>query len=179
MSIRRFVEIGVAAHLLYILTATPAAAAACCDHAKNPCCGTPNMACCETINSPVAAAVLIPQVAEPKAREMNMQEPRPSRETLTVWFMKPVKVGDRILLGKYVIEHDNVRMARGRPCTYIYAADDLRLPVVAFRCAHLHRPPGERASVTLRPLHEANGMQEFREFQFAGEAGAHGLPAGR
>jgi hypothetical protein len=30
-----------------------------------------------------------------------------------------------------------------------------------------------------QPLDEANGMQEFREFQFAGEAGAHGLPAGR
>ena len=179
MSIRRFAEIGVAAPLFYILTTSPAAAAACCERAKNPCCGTPNMTCCETTNDPVAAAVLIPRVPEPQALELRVPELRPSRETLTVWFMKPVKVGDRILLGKYVIEHDNVRMARGRPCTYIYAADDLQLPAVAFRCKHLHRPPAERASVTLRPLGEANGMQEFREFQFAGEAAAHGLPAGR
>jgi hypothetical protein len=70
-------------------------------------------------------------------------------------------------------------MARGAPCTYIYAADDRRLPVVAFHCKHVDRPRGERASVTVRPLGEANGMGALREFQFAGELGAHGLPASR
>jgi hypothetical protein len=167
MSIRRFVEVGAAA-CIYALTATPAAAA-CRELQKQPYCGEPAMTCCEPTNDAAAAAVLIPQSVEA----------RPARETLTVWFKKPVKVGDRILLGKYVIEHDNNRMARGAPCTYIYAADDLRLPVVAFRCEHLHRSRGERASVTLPPLGEANGMQEFREFQFAGEAGAHGVPVRR
>jgi hypothetical protein len=167
MSIRRFVEFGAAA-CISALTATPAAAA-CCEPQRQPCCDEPSLTCCETTNDAAAVAVLIPQLVEP----------RPARETLTVRFMKPVKVGDRILFGKYVIEHDNNRMARGAPCTYIYPADDLRLPAVAFRCKHLHRPQADRASVTLRPLGEANGMQEFREFQFAGEAGAHGVPAGR
>lgn len=103
-------------------------------------------------------------------------EPRPSRETMTVWFTKPVVVGDRVLLGKYVIEHDNYRMANGRPCTHIYAASDMRLPVVAFRCTHLNRPMGKQASVVLQSLGEPNGMARLSAFQFAGEHGAHGAP---
>jgi hypothetical protein len=168
MSIRRVVEVGAVAAVFYVLTASPAAAA-CCEHAKKACCETPTMACCETTNDPVAEAVLIPQAATP----------HPVRESLVVWFKRPVKVGDRILFGKYIIEHDNARMARGEPCTYIYAAEDRSLPVVAFHCEHLDRPRGEQASVTLRSLGEPNGMQEFCEFQFAGELGAHGLPATR
>lgn len=165
MSIRRVVEVGAVAAVFYALTASPAAAA----QATNTCCDTPTMTCCDTPNDPVAEAVLIPKVPEP----------RPVRESLVVWFMKPVKVGDRILFGRYVIEHDDARMARGEPCTYIYAADDRSLPVVTFHCEHLDRPRGERASVTTRPMGEANGMQEFLEFQFAGELGAHGFPAAR
>ena len=74
-------------------------------------------------------------------RIVNRLEPT-SRQTMTVWFHRPVKIGDRILLGQYVIEHDTVRMARNRPCTYIYAASDQRLPVVAFHCTHLKRARG-------------------------------------
>jgi hypothetical protein len=153
MRIRRFVEAGAAAAVFAAMTATPAAATTCCQPA----------------NDPIAEAVLIPRVPEP----------RPVRESLVVWFMKPVKIGDRVLMGKYIIEHDNARMARGEPCTYIYAADDRRLPVVAFHCKHVDRPRGERASVTVRPFGEANGMGTLREFQFAGELGAHGVPASR
>ena len=168
MGIRRFVAIGAVASAFFLLTARPVAAA-CCDQPNKACCARADMTCCHTINDPVAEAVLIPQAATP----------RPVRESLVVRFARPVKVGDRVLFGKYVIEHDNARMARGEPCTYIYAADDRRLPVVTFHCEHLDRPRGERASVTVRPLGEANGLQEFREFQFAGELGAHGLPAAR
>ena len=156
MTIRRFVGVGAVAAVFYVLAASPAAAA-CCEHAKKACCETPTLACCETADDPVAGAVLIPK----------QPEPRPVRESMVVWFNRPVKVGDRILFGKYVIEHDNARMARGEPCTYIYAAEDRRLPVVAFHCEHLDRPRGERASVIVRPLGEPNGMQAFREFQFA------------
>src|SRR5262245_5758841 len=98
---------------------------------------------------------------------------------MTVLFMKPVLIGTRVLLGKYVIEHDNDRMARGEPCTSIYDAGDLRHAVVAFRCEHLHRPRGEEASVTVSSMFDPNGMQKLREFQFAGQAGAHGVPNSR
>jgi len=66
------------------------------------------MTCCGT-NDPGALAVLIPQ---PPAV-------RPVREAMTVWFQRPVKVGTQVLFGKYIIEHDNARMARGEPCTYL------------------------------------------------------------
>ena len=101
------------------------------------------------------------------------------RETMTVSFTKPVLIGDRVLLGKYVIEHSNTRMARGLPCTYIYAASDMRLPVVAFHCRHLNRPMRMQSTVIVRPLGEPNGMARLMEFQFAGERGAHGPPVSR
>jgi hypothetical protein len=116
----------------------------------------------------VVAAQTAPQQADPA-----------TKQTMTVWFHRPVKIGDRILLGQYVIEHDTVRMARGRPCTYIYAASDQRLPVVAFHCTHLQRQANQQSRVVLRPLGEANGMMAFAEFQFAGEDAGHGVPTGR
>ena len=130
------------------------------------CCQTPTATCCTPRNPPAGL----------------VQAPRPEppvRKTMTVWFHRPVKIGDRILLGQYLIEHDDLRMARGWPCTYIYEASDQRLPVVAFRCTHLNRSRVHQSTVALRALGEANGMTEFTEFQFAGETAAHGVPKGR
>ena len=168
MTVRTFVGMAAAAAVMVIVGTTPAAAACCDQHPQQACCDKSTMACCDKDEQTAeAVAVLIPQVKP---------EPRPVRETMTVWFMRPVKVGDRILFGKYVIEHDNNRMARGRPCTHIYAASDLRLPVVAFHCTHLERAPGAAPSVTLVSLGEPNGMKKLTAFQFAGEVGAHGTP---
>ena len=100
-------------------------------------------------------------------------------KVMTVWFDKPTKVGDRILMGRYLIEHDNARMARGRPCTYLYSAADPRLPVVTFRCLHLTRAASTRPVVILRSVPTAIGMRELVGFQFAGEVGAHGVPTVR
>lgn len=169
MRITTFGGFVAAACMMAAFTATPSAAA-CCDDEKKGCCAEEQMACCAGENDPAAAAVIIPQLAP---------EARPAREMVAVWFTTPVKVGDRILFGKYFIEHDNDRMARGEPCTHIYAASDGRLPVVAFHCTHLDRPRAERALVVLASLGEANGMKELREFQFAGEVGAHGVPDAR
>ena len=62
-----------------------------------------------------------------------------ARQATDVWFMQPVRVGDTILQGRYVIEHDNDRMARGEPCTHIYAFNNQKTPIVAFHCMHLQR----------------------------------------
>lgn len=167
MTIKTWGGVVAAAVMMMAGTAAPADAG-CCQDRNQPCCEKATLACCDAKKqSPEAAAVLLPSLPV---------EPRPARETMTVWFTKPVKVGDRILFGKYVIEHDNNRMARGRPCTHIYAASDLRLPVVAFHCTHLTRAARARPSVTLQSLGDANGMTRLMEFQFAGEVGAHGTP---
>ena len=102
-----------------------------------------------------------------------------NRQTMTVWFHKPIKVGDRILFGQYIIEHDNARMRRGQPCTHLYAASDPRLPVVAFHCRHLTRPETAGPIVLVRSFRVANGMAELVAFQFAGETLAHGVPDAR
>src|SRR5262245_1143159 len=109
MTLRRFVEAGGVATVFGVLTASPATAA-CCEQAKEASCDTANPPCCETASDPAAVAVLTRQVPAP----------RPAREMMEVLFMKPVLIGTRVLLGKYVIAHDNDRMARGEPCTYIY-----------------------------------------------------------
>ena len=168
MTLRTFVGM-VATSAVMVAVGTTPAAAACCDHQNQACCEKSAMSCCDHDGqTPEAVAVLIPPPW--------FAEPRPARETMTVWFKNPVKIGDRILLGKYVIEHDNDRMARGRPCTHIYAASDPRLPVAAFHCTHLTRVARAAPSVTLVSLGEPNGMKRLTEFQFAGEVGAHGAP---
>jgi hypothetical protein len=97
-------------------------------------------------------------------------------KVMIVLFDKPTKVGDRILMGRYLIEHDNRRMTHGWPCTYLYDADDPRLPVVAFRCRHLTRATAIQPTVIVRSVKNIIGMRELVGFQFTGEAGAHGVP---
>jgi hypothetical protein len=157
---------GVMSAFIIMAPGVAAAASPCCD--DKACCDK-MVTCCKQETGKDATAILF-DLAKPA---------EPVRQSSIVWFHRPVKIGDRILLGKYIIEHDNDRMARGRPCTHIYAADDPRLPVVAFHCRHLTRDVSDRPIVVLKSLGEANGMKELLEFQFAGEKDAHGVPATR
>lgn len=162
MHFKNFAFIGLAASLLL---ASPAAAAqgACCDEKKmdKACCDMP---CCKDHVMKTSAEAVAPAVA-------------PARQAVYVWFQRPVMVGKHILQGRYVIEHDNDRMARGEPCTYIYAYDDQKMPVVEFNCIHLERDHAKQHQVVLASI--GDGMQRFLEFQFAGETAAHGLPTER
>jgi hypothetical protein len=167
--------------VLTMILLFPAAALAagppCGDHKT---CAT--AACCRHTAAVNPAAIdsldQIPPDQNPFGPEQFEPEPPPSREFAKVMFYKAVKVGDRVLMGPYVIEHDNARMAHGKPCTYIYKAADLQLPVVAFRCRHLHRAAnGNRATVTLRRGPDASGqIFELVEYQFARSADGHGVP---
>jgi hypothetical protein len=138
----------------------------CCKDAKEPCCATQPNPCCHTTR----------HFSEPQIDRLTIDQ-RPTVERMAVTFRDPVVVGDRVLMGKYVIEHDTNRMARGRPCTYIYE-HDRRLPAVAFHCRHLKRDGRAQPSVTLvtdRPT----GLKRLIEYQFAGEAAGHGVPVVR
>ena len=68
-------------------------------------------------------------------------------------------------------------MARGEPCTHIYAYNDQKTPVVAFHCTHLEREAGKDNTVVLSST--SDGYKRLVEFQFAGETGAHGFPTVR
>ena len=157
--------IGVAVATFVLGTSATATAAACCDHEKKACCDK-QMACCKHETND-AFAVLIP----------SHEQARPVRETMLVKFWDPVRVGDRILMGKYIIEHDTDRMARGEPCTHIYEVGKPTLPVVAFHCTHLTRPRADRPTVALITTGDPIGIKKLTECQFTGEAAAHGVPA--
>jgi hypothetical protein len=123
------------------------------------------MSCCNEDRN--AAAVLLPSASSP------------ARQVAVVWFKNPVLVGDSILMGKYIIEHDNERMANGEPCTHIYAADRPQVPVVKFHCTHLAAAPSDRDLVTLRRTGDTSLPAKLTSFQFAGETAAHGVPPAR
>ena len=168
----RLLAIGFAAA---VLVAAPAsAAAACCDqHAQTQgaCCDMP---CCKDHH----------KATEPSIVEMMLStDPQlnpapPVRQTAEVWFHRPVMIGSSMLLGRYVIEHDNDRMARGEPCTHIYAYDNRTKPVAAFHCTHLERDRAGQNIVVLYTMSDGK-MQRLAEFQFAGETAAHGYPSVR
>jgi hypothetical protein len=101
------------------------------------------------------------------------------REYAKVRFTSPVRIGENVLMGEYIIEHDVDRMARGGPCTHIYSAKDRTKPVVAFHCRHLLRPVNtlEKTMVTLRRDYNSGGQAYIlTEFQYAGAREAHGVP---
>jgi len=151
-----------------LLLAVPATAAPCCDKMSMPCCEKMSMPCCDHDASAVEILVALGTPA-PLAS--------PARQATEVWFQRPVVIDRKILQGHYVIEHDNDRMARGEPCTYIYAYDDRTKPVVTFHCTHLERAEAPQGTVVLYTT--ADGWQKMSEFQFKGETASHGVPTGR
>lgn len=93
-------------------------------------------------------------------------------------FIEPVKVLNVVLKGKYLIVHNDERMARGEECTYIYETktggpDKL---VVSFHCTPLARQ--KVSGFTFRTALPPNAtVYELREFQFAGSSEAHVVPS--
>ena len=118
----------------------------------------------------IAFASLV-AVGVPVAQEIDK-----AQQTMVVRFANAVMVGDRVLMGTYLIEHDNNRMAAGRPCTYIYNMGDRRYPVVAFRCTHLRRDRANTPRVEMVSTGDPAIRDRMTAFQFAGEAAGHGVP---
>ena len=175
-----FAAVGIAALFAFV----PARAdASCCgqdqDQHKH---GTAaaHSGCCD---QPCCAGM---QAAEPGAIEILMAigsqstsaPVAPAKQTSEVWLQRPTLVGRTILQGRYVIEHDNERMARGEPCTYLYAFNDRRTPVATFDCTHLERDRASQNVVVVATTADGS-MQTLLEFQFAGESFAHGYPTAR
>ena len=171
-----------------MLFASPAfAAGTCCQEMKADCC--PEMKAAKTSSSKPCCDHHPPTVAMPEAdlgdpffMALQADQPVPpaavpARQASVVWFKQPVRVGNNILLGRYVIEHDNDRMAAGEPCTYIYRWEDQKRPVVAFHCVHLDRPGVDEPTVVLTT--GADGFKRLAEFQFPGDSGGHGTPVVR
>jgi hypothetical protein len=141
-------------HAAHAAPATPAAPMACCNHGG---------AMALPADDPLVAMAGLGLVSAQPVKYID------------VVFRDPVRVASAVLMGRYVIEHDDERMARGEPCTHIYDAEDLRAPVVTFHCAHLERPASDVATLVLVPS-STPGVKTLTEFQFGGETAAHGVP---
>jgi len=164
-----------------------AAAPCCADHAMKPdapCCADHHKA---PTPEPVANDTLLEFDYTPLANVLAVlpldNDPQlfpapPVRQQTEIWFQRPVVVGRHILQGRYVIEHDNDRMARGEPCTHIYAYNDRKNPVVTFHCTHLERDRNGTNTAVLVSTGDS-AMQKLVEFQFAGDYAAHGVPSER
>ena len=164
--------------VVFLSPGLSAAASTHCDDHRS----CPSAACCShecvrtafELTEPVEVGIM------PAGFEWPAIPERRTREYAKVLFRDPVRIGGRVLIGSYVIEHDTERMAQGRPCTHIYAANDQRLPVVAFHCRHLDRKASPKPTVTLRRLPDPSiRMFQLLEYQFAGSAEGHGVPNGR
>lgn len=173
MHLKFFAAFGVSACLL--LAPVPSMAAGCCGQDMK-CCDNAamkdmkDMKCCDKDTDAVAVLMSI-------AQNPQINPAPPVRQATDVWFMRPVVINHRVLQGHYVIEHDNDRMAKGDPCTYIYAFNDRTKPVVTFHCVHLDRPRMGQNTVVLTST--SDGWQNLSEFQFAGETASHGNPSVR
>jgi hypothetical protein len=102
----------------------------------------------------------------------------PSRQWTLVNFADPVRVSGQLLMGPYLIIHDEAKMARGEACTSFYRFDPKTGPkeeAVSFHC----RPQDRKvcATATFTTVRDPyTGIQNLTEYQFAGDAEGHGVP---
>lgn len=157
---------GIAASL--ILFSPSAADAACCGTAHQ---AHQAPACCAGHHD-ATEPTIVERFLE---NDPQLNPAPPVRQAAEVRFSHPTLIGRTIVQGRYVIEHDNDRMARGEPCTHVYAYEDQKNPVATFHCTHLERPRANQNIVVLTTA--PDGMTKvLSEFQFAGESASHGYP---
>lgn len=99
------------------------------------------------------------------------------KQRATVHFSNPVVLHGVTLKGDYLFVHDDAAMQRGEACTYVYegAGEALNRLVISFHCIHVARAKADHFMV--RSVKTPAGVTEVREFQFAGDTEAHGVPA--
>lgn len=103
----------------------------------------------------------------------------PPRQWAIASFNDPVIVTDQILMGSYLIVHDDARMARGEPCTSFYRFDRVKGPqesVLSFHCTPANRKVVDRLTLTQTERIASLGIQRVTAYQFAGDCEAHGIP---
>lgn len=99
-------------------------------------------------------------------------------QSAVVEFTENVKLRGVLLRGQYLFVHDEVRMAKGEPCTYIYRgkqADEGNL-VASFHCIHVDREMISEFKATIIRRATPYNVPELTEIQFAGSKDGHRVP---
>src|SRR5262249_39402478 len=128
----------------------------------------------------IFAILLAAAVTTGIAMAQNKKAAAPRNESAVVGFPQTVMVNGVFLRGRYLVIHDEARMARGENCTYIYEYTDKergRL-VTSFHCTPLERERVSEFTVLLAPIGQSPaGIRKVTAIQFAGSTEAHQLPA--
>jgi hypothetical protein len=129
-----------------------------------------------------AVSVLIVGVLVPATFAMNGDR-TPRQQSAIVSFERPTWVAGEMLIGTYVIVHDEDKMAGGAPCTAFYRVGRRNRPleeVVAFHCIPRERKavPSFTTTVISKPGLRIDSFDTLTEFQFAGDGEGHGVPIG-
>ena len=102
----------------------------------------------------------------------------PRHQTAIVSFDRSTWVATSMLIGTYVVVHDDIDMVLGKPCTRFYRVGTRTHPleeVVSFHCI-----PRERNIVysftTTVESDPGLGVDTLTEYQFAGDSEGHGVP---
>jgi hypothetical protein len=93
---------------------------------------------------------------------------------------EPTLIGSTIVQGPVLFTHDDSRMTRGEPCTTVQLFDPTTGPleqIAAFHCIPTYRGTAGTFTVRTRPNEAWRYGCVLTEFQFAGDAEGHGVPA--
>lgn len=99
-------------------------------------------------------------------------------ESAVVEFPETVKLRGVLLRGEYLVVHDEIKMAQGLPCTYVYRGKDRtdQNLVTAFHCVHADRAEVSNFTVTYARRLAPYAVPEIAELQFAGSTAGHIVP---
>jgi len=116
----------------------------------------------------------------PLTEQIKPQAQAAQIQKATVEFTEPVKLLGVILKGSYLFLHDEGKMARGEPCSWVYARGETgkfdRL-VASFHCIPVEREePAERFKVIISGMSSPFTMPEVVEYRFAGSTEGHQVP---
>jgi hypothetical protein len=103
----------------------------------------------------------------------------PKKESAVVEFSQTVKLMDVLLRGRYLIVHDEARMAKGEACTYVYrgTAEKTDKLVTSFHCTHMDRVKTDKLKISYSNYGgKPYETPEVIEIQFAGSADGHRVP---
>jgi hypothetical protein len=101
-----------------------------------------------------------------------------SRQWTLVNFVDPVMVKDQFMMGPVLIVHDSEKMGHGQACTTFYRFEPGVGPkeeLVSFHCHPIAR--AAVAQTTFSTVNIGSGCKRLTEYQFAGDAEAHGIPS--
>lgn len=92
-------------------------------------------------------------------------------------FVDPVQVKGELIMGPVLIVHDDMKMARGEPCTTFYRFDRIRGPQQALLSFHCLPAQRSLVSTTTLTIQEGDpGCRKLVEYQIAGDSEGHGVP---